>query len=80
MKNIALGILRVLAIVFIVPFVMYAAFSAVTGLQPPGDAPWMFLFGVFVFKSARPLGSSSCFGLPAIPMMGIGFAMPRFGG
>ena len=56
MKNIALSILAVLAIIFIVPLVVYAAFSAVTGLQPPGDAPWMFLLGVFVSKTGTAIG------------------------
>jgi hypothetical protein len=64
MKNIALSILAVLAIIFIVPFVVYAAFSAVIGLQPPGDAPWMFLLGVFISKTGTAIGFVLLF-LPA---------------
>lgn len=50
MRRVILCTLLVLAIIFIVPFGVYAAFSAMTGLQPPGDSPWMFLLGVLVSK------------------------------
>jgi hypothetical protein len=51
MKTVILCFLLVLAVVFVVPVVVYAAFSAVTGLQPPGDSPMMFLLGVFISKA-----------------------------
>lgn len=57
MKKIILCFLLVLAIIFVVPFVVYAAFSAVTGLQPPGNSPLMFLLGVLVSK----MGTASAF-------------------
>jgi hypothetical protein len=51
MKTIILCFLLVLAVVFVVPIVVYAAFSTVTGLQPPGHSPAMFLLGMFVSKA-----------------------------
>jgi hypothetical protein len=51
MGKIILCFLLVLAIIFAVPFVVYAAFSAVTGLRPPGDSPLMFLLGVLISKA-----------------------------
>jgi hypothetical protein len=51
MKTIMLSFLLVLAVVFVVPVVVYAAFSTVTGLKPPGDSPAMFLLGVLVSKA-----------------------------
>ena len=55
MKNIILCFVLVLAIIFLVPVVVYGAFSSATGLQPPGDAPWVFLLGVFISKIGTAL-------------------------
>jgi hypothetical protein len=57
MKKIILCFLVVLAIIFVVPFAVYAAFSTVTGLQPPGDSPWVFMLGVLVSK----IGTAAAF-------------------
>ena len=50
MMKIILSILLGLAIIYIVPFVVYAIFSTVTGLKPPEGSPLMFLLSVFVSK------------------------------
>ena len=55
MKNVALSVLLVLAIIFAVPFVIYAAMSAVTGLETPGGSPLVFLTGVLVSKTGTAL-------------------------
>jgi hypothetical protein len=51
MKTVIFCFLLVLTVVFVVPVVVYAAFSVVTGLRPPGDSPMMFLLGVLVSKA-----------------------------
>lgn len=55
MKNVALSVLLVLAIIFAVPFVIYAATSAVTGLETPGGSPLVFLTGVLISKTGTAL-------------------------
>ena len=45
----------VLAIIFFVPFMIYAATSAFTGLETPGGSPLVFLTGVLVSKSGTAL-------------------------
>lgn len=46
-----LTIIVTLAIIYIVPFVLYGATSVVWNLKPPGDAaPWQFLTSIFVSK------------------------------
>lgn len=46
-----LSIIVTLAIIYIVPFVMYAAATIVWDLEPPDDvAPWQFLIGILVSK------------------------------
>ncbi len=45
-----LGVVLVWAVIFVVPVVVYGAFSAVTGLQPPGSSPTLFLAGTAVSK------------------------------
>lgn len=50
MTKMILSILLVLAVIYIVPFVVYAIFSAVAGLKPPEGSPLMFLLSVFVSK------------------------------
>jgi hypothetical protein len=45
-----LAALLVWAVIFIVPVLVYGAFSAVTGLQPPGGSPSLFLAGTAVSK------------------------------
>ena len=50
MIKIIISIIAVLAIIFVIPMVVYGAFSALTGLKPPGDSPLMFLIGVLISK------------------------------
>lgn len=51
MGKIILCMLAVLAIIYVVPFVVYGIFSAVAGLKPPeGASPLQFLISVFVIK------------------------------
>lgn len=51
MTKIILAIILVLAVIYIVPFIVYAIFSAVAGLKPPeGASPLTFLLSVFVSK------------------------------
>ena len=45
-----LAIALVWAALFVVPVLVYGAFSAVTGLQPPGGSPLRFLAGTAVSK------------------------------
>ena len=45
-----LAAVLVWAVIFVVPVLVYGAFSAVTGLQPPGDSPILFLSGTAVSK------------------------------
>jgi len=50
MTKILLSIVLVLAVIYVVPFIVYAIFSAVGGLRPPEGSPRMFLLSVFVSK------------------------------
>lgn len=51
MGKIIMCMLAVLAIIYVVPFVVYGIFSAVAGLKPPeGASPLQFLISVFVIK------------------------------
>lgn len=51
LSKLILCIVLVLAIIFIVPFVVYGVLSAVAGLKPPeGASPLVFLLSVFVSK------------------------------
>ena len=45
-----LGTVLVWAVIFIVPIVVYGALSTLTGLQPPGDSPLLFLQSTAVSK------------------------------
>jgi len=46
-----LSIILTLAIIYVVPFLVYGIFSAVAGLKPPeGASPVQFLVSVFVSK------------------------------
>jgi hypothetical protein len=45
-----LAVLAVWIIIVAVPFGVYGAFSALTGLQPPGDSPWLFEAGTTISK------------------------------
>lgn len=49
MKTLLASVL-VWAVIFVVPVLVYGAFSAVTGLQPPSDSPTLFLLGTAVSK------------------------------
>jgi len=46
----ALAVLAVFLTLFLVPILVYGAMSQLTGLQPPGDDPVVFLSGVAVSK------------------------------
>ena len=51
MRRIALSIGSTLAIMYIVAFVVYGGFSAILGLQPPGEvSPVRFLLSILVVK------------------------------
>jgi hypothetical protein len=51
MEKVLLTIVLVLAIIFVVPFVVYGLATVVAGLkQPEGVSPSRFLFGVLVSK------------------------------
>jgi hypothetical protein len=50
MQKIALSTASVLAVIYIVPIVVYGIFSAVFGLKTPGGSPMLFLVSVFVSK------------------------------
>ena len=46
-----LSIIITLAIIYIVPFILYATSTVVCDLEPPEDvAPWQFLLGILVTK------------------------------
>ncbi|WP_117396020.1 hypothetical protein [Maritalea myrionectae] len=55
MIRLALTTLLVLATIFVVPIVVYGLFSSVSGLEPPGESPLLFLLGVFVSKAGTAL-------------------------
>jgi hypothetical protein len=55
MMRIVFGIVFVLAIIFVVPIIIYGAFSEATGLQIPGDSPLTFLLGVLVSKTGTAI-------------------------
>lgn len=50
MTNIILSIILVLAIIYIIPFIIYGIFSSVAGLKKPEGSPLMFLLSVLVSK------------------------------
>ncbi|WP_149588398.1 hypothetical protein [Tabrizicola flagellatus] len=50
-----MAITAVFLTLFVVPILVYGAQSALTGLQPPGDNPATFLFGVAVSKLGTAL-------------------------
>ena len=50
MIKIILSIILVLAIIYIIPFIVYAIFSAVAGLKTPPGSPLTFLLSVLVSK------------------------------
>jgi hypothetical protein len=57
MGRIVLSIILTLAIIYVVPFLVYAIFSATTGLKPPEDvSPLRFLVSVFVTKAGTAIG------------------------
>lgn len=57
MGRIVLSIILTLAIIYVVPFLVYAIFSATTGLKPPEDvSPLRFLVSVFVTKVGTAIG------------------------
>lgn len=54
MKKILIAFSLVLAIFFIVAFLVYGSFSALTGLKAPGEAtPLVFLTSVLVIKAGH---------------------------
>lgn len=51
-----LSIIATLAIIYIVPFVLYAIATVVWALEPPDDAaPWQFLIGILVSKTGTAI-------------------------
>ena len=48
--ELVLGTALVWVVIFVVPIVVYGAFSSVTGLQPPGDSAVRFLVSTAVSK------------------------------
>lgn len=46
----AIGVALVWAVIFVVPILVYGAFSAVTGLQTPGESPVLFLVSTAISK------------------------------
>lgn len=51
MGKTALSIFLALAIIYLVPFLVYSLFSAIAGLEPPqGASPSQFLISVFIVK------------------------------
>lgn len=50
MTKILVSMILVLAVIYIVPFVVYAIFSTIAGLKTPEGSPLMFLLSVFVSK------------------------------
>lgn len=50
MTNIILSIILVLAIIYIIPFIIYGILSSVAGLKKPEGSPLMFLLSVLVSK------------------------------
>ncbi|OGH38968.1 MAG: hypothetical protein A3B44_03650 [Candidatus Levybacteria bacterium RIFCSPLOWO2_01_FULL_38_21] len=51
MTKIPLSIILVLAVIYIIPFIVYGLSSVLFGLKPPeGASPLMFLLSVFVSK------------------------------
>lgn len=51
------------AMLFVVPIAVYGAFSAVTGLKPPGDSPILFLAGTAISKTGTALAFVAIFWL-----------------
>lgn len=49
------------AVIFVVPILVYGAFSAVTGLQPPGESPMLFLAGTAVSKLGTAIAFAGIF-------------------
>jgi len=51
-----LSIITVLAIICIIPFVLYALSTVVWDLKPPDDiAPWQFLLGILISKAGTAI-------------------------
>jgi hypothetical protein len=51
-----LSIITTLVIIYVVPFIFYAAATVVWDLKPPDDAPaWQFLLGVLVSKTGTAI-------------------------
>jgi hypothetical protein len=51
MAKVVLSIILILAVIYIIPFIVYGIFSAIAGLKPPGGvSPLTFLLSVFVSK------------------------------
>jgi len=51
-----LSIIATLVIIYIIPFILYAAATVVWDLKPPDDAPpWQFLLGILVSKTGTAI-------------------------
>ena len=54
MKHV-LSIIATLAIIYVVPFVLYALSTIVWDLKPPEGPAWQFLLGIFVSKAGTAI-------------------------
>jgi hypothetical protein len=68
--RIPLAIMAVWAVIFIVPVLVYGLSSAITGLQPPGESPWMFLLGVAISKFGTAVAFVLTYALAQDPLRG----------
>ncbi len=56
MRKVALAVLVTLVIFFVVPFPFYGALSAITGMEPPGGSPALFMLTVLIQKTGHAIG------------------------
>lgn len=61
MIKIILVVILVLAVIYIIPFVVYGIFSAVAGLKTPGGSPTKFLISVLISKIGTAIAFVSIF-------------------
>jgi hypothetical protein len=68
--RIPLAIMAVWAVIFIIPVLVYGLSSAITGLQPPGESPGMFLLGVAISKFGTAIAFVLIYSLAQDPLRG----------
>jgi hypothetical protein len=59
--KIALCVALVLALIFVVPIIVYGALSSMIGMQVPGDSAIIFLTGVFISKAGTAVALVALF-------------------